>query len=173
MALKQCKECGEMISSDAKACPKCGKKRGLSGCGIVIAVLFGAFVLIVIMRVAMDQSHPPAQPSALKSPGEVAKTLGDAVSEVEKKTKDPVWQKSRAGRLHQKHPDWGPAECEAIAQKKIHVGMSSAQVREAWGRPEHINQTVTASVTHEQWVYPGSQYVYFNDGVMTSLQQTK
>lgn len=50
--------------------------------------------------------------------------------------------------------------------------MSADQVREAWGRPGRVNSTVYAGGTHEQWVYGSDQYVYFENGVMTSLQQS-
>ncbi len=42
MALRACKECGQQISTTAKACPLCGKKQGMStgvGCLVVIGLL--------------------------------------------------------------------------------------------------------------------------------------
>lgn len=47
MALKKCKECGAEISSDAKVCPKCGKKQK----GSVLRVVLG--ILIVIIGIGM------------------------------------------------------------------------------------------------------------------------
>jgi hypothetical protein len=49
MALIKCKECGKEISNEAEACPHCGKKNkkaeGL-GCGTLIVVLIGGFILM-------------------------------------------------------------------------------------------------------------------------------
>lgn len=65
------------------------------------------------------------------------------------------------------------AEVEKIvAAKKIRIGMTIDQVRRAWGEPKNKIITTTASGTDEQWVYE-SQYVYFEDGKMTSLQTSK
>ena len=47
MALVKCKECGQQISTDAKACPSCGKKRtssGTMGCAVILLVCLGLFV---------------------------------------------------------------------------------------------------------------------------------
>ena len=40
----------------------------------------------------------------------------------------------------------------------------------AWGYPESKNVTETQGGTHEQWVYPGGKYVYFDNGVVTAIQ---
>lgn len=53
MALKQCKECGEKVSTKAKACPSCGavlkKERQSIGCGglILILIIIGIFGSII------------------------------------------------------------------------------------------------------------------------------
>lgn len=53
--------------------------------------------------------------------------------------------------------------------------MTKEQVEEAWGTPYKINYSTGAYGTHEQWVMHefGSTYVYFENGIMTSLQQSK
>jgi hypothetical protein len=63
----------------------------------------------------------------------------------------------------------------AMAQRHaVAVGMTPAQVRTAWGPPDHINQTVTAEgVVLEQWVYSGPQYLYFPGGGTLTLIQTQ
>lgn len=62
----------------------------------------------------------------------------------------------------------------AIMEKRVEIGMTAGQVREAWGQPTSINRTVTAGSTHEQWVYRRgsamSSYVYLDDGVVQSFQ---
>jgi hypothetical protein len=52
----------------------------------------------------------------------------------------------------------------------VSIGMSQKQVLGSnWGRPEHVNRTITARGVREQWVY-GRSYLYFEDGVLTTIQ---
>jgi len=44
MALAECKECGGQISSKAKVCPHCGKKKS-NGCGTLFLFLIGLGVV--------------------------------------------------------------------------------------------------------------------------------
>lgn len=60
------------------------------------------------------------------------------------------------------------------AKKKsegVSIGMSQQDVLDSsWGKPQHINRTTTAAGTHEQWVYNLRSYLYFTNGVLTSIQ---
>jgi hypothetical protein len=63
----------------------------------------------------------------------------------------------------------------AIARGRILTGMSAAQVRRAWGSPTKVNTSVGSYGRHEQWVYDRggigrSQYVYVQNGIVTSMQ---
>jgi hypothetical protein len=60
---------------------------------------------------------------------------------------------------------------QAIAEHKIIIGMTKKQCVEAWGYPERLNRTVAARGKHEQWIY-GDTYVYFDNGVLTSWQDS-
>lgn len=52
----------------------------------------------------------------------------------------------------------------------VSVGMSRKQVlASCWGKPRHINQTVTANGTDEQLVYR-SGYIYLRNGVVVGIQ---
>ena len=65
---------------------------------------------------------------------------------------------------------WPEDVWDSIENQRLRVGMTEQQVRMSWEEPEHINRTITASgVVSEQWVY-GSQYVYFEDGKVTAIQ---
>lgn len=51
------------------------------------------------------------------------------------------------------------------------IGMKHQDVLgSSWGKPLNINKTTTAHGTHEQWVYGGNNYLYFEDGILTSIQ---
>lgn len=63
------------------------------------------------------------------------------------------------------------ARCAKIGGARI--GLNAEGVRKScWGRPIRINTTMTASHTHEQWVYGGG-YLYLTDGVVTSIQTSR
>lgn len=73
---------------------------------------------------------------------------------------------------------------EAVAAKRVaageragrkkqgaYVGMTQQDVlNSSWGRPQHVNRTTTALGTREQWVYGIGSYLYFEDGVLTAIQ---
>lgn len=66
------------------------------------------------------------------------------------------------------------AERDALAKKpNARIGMTAKQVREKtnWGKPVDINRTITKYGTNEQWVYEGNQYLYFENGKLTAIQQ--
>lgn len=61
-------------------------------------------------------------------------------------------------------------------RKDPKVGMSAAvALNSSWGRPDDVNKTVNAYGVSEQWVYRGtgyakSRYLYFKNGILTSMQ---
>lgn len=65
-------------------------------------------------------------------------------------------------------------EKEEKARKRregVSVGMSKEDVlASSWGKPQKVNTTTTANATREQWVYGGSNYLYFTNGVLTAIQ---
>jgi hypothetical protein len=53
----------------------------------------------------------------------------------------------------------------------VRIGMSAKQVRASnWGAPESINRTAGSFGVHEQWVYDGGNYLYFENGILTTIQ---
>lgn len=69
-------------------------------------------------------------------------------------------------------PNWDNMTVDLIKKGKITIGMTREQVTYALGRPNKINESIGKWGTHEQWVY-GHAYVYFENDIMSSLQQTK
>ncbi len=79
-------------------------------------------------------------------------------------------------KVTSKDPAITSARAAAICLKKGQpkIGMTASQVMATClGQPNKVNETVIPNHKHEQWVYPDSKYLYFKDGVLTSLQQTK
>jgi cell division protein FtsL len=63
----------------------------------------------------------------------------------------------------------------AVAERRIFVGMTQAEVIKSWGSPHKINQTLTARGSSQQWVYKvrgagNDQYVYVDNGVVRAIQ---
>lgn len=58
-----------------------------------------------------------------------------------------------------------------IEMQEVKVGMTRQDVIDLteWGRPIKINKTENIYGVSEQWVYPNYQYLYFDDGILTSI----
>jgi len=79
-----------------------------------------------------------------------------------------------AAELKTTHPNWTENDCVLIAAGKIVLGMTQTMVQASWGPPSDINRSVGPWGVHEQWVYgdfPYSQYLYFENGVLSSWQE--
>jgi hypothetical protein len=79
---------------------------------------------------------------------------------------------ARAQRIAKSHPDWKPDGVAIVACHEYAVGMTADMLRASLGRPEQVNTTQTAGSTHEQWVY-GSDYIYVDDGIVSSYQTSR
>lgn len=55
---------------------------------------------------------------------------------------------------------------------KPQIGMTADEVLQStWGEPSDINKTTYAWGTKEQWCYPEYKYIYFENGVVTAIQE--
>lgn len=70
----------------------------------------------------------------------------------------------------EEHPNWSNGTWDLIKQRKVEIGMNEEMARMSWGSPESINTTTGSWGTHEQWVYGGNDYLYFENGILTSIQ---
>jgi len=165
MALKKCKECGHEISSDAKTCPNCGKKQGISttvGCLTIIVVFIFIGAVSNWNQDTGTQTKEPDQNLASLTPHK-------------SQPKQSILTK-QGEKIKKKHPGWPDDVCNTIAEKKIHIGMDREQVIAAWGKPHEINETTGTYGVHEQWVMSEgfkSDYLYFDDGILTTIQQSR
>lgn len=56
-------------------------------------------------------------------------------------------------------------------QEGVRIGMSKQDVLDSsWGEPKKINTSIGSWGTHEQWVYGNGNYLYFENGILTSIQ---
>lgn len=119
---------------------------------------------ITVNRIFTEQEKLDIKLAAEKAQKEAEAQAAKAKAEQE------AYERTPAGRVCKKHPTWTTEMCEAIGKGKIGLGMTEEQVRAAWGNPRDINRTTTRYGSREQWVYNMSSYVYFDDGVVTTIQ---
>ena len=65
---------------------------------------------------------------------------------------------------------YGNSNADLIISGKVKVGMSKQAAKESWGEPDDINTTTGSYGTHEQWVYGNGNYLYFENGKLTAIQ---
>jgi hypothetical protein len=83
--------------------------------------------------------------------------------EEERKTKESEARKAKIDQF--------PIHIQnAINQGSVLIGMTQEQAKLAWGNPNHINRTITKFGVSEQWVYGEHNYLYFENGVLTVIQ---
>jgi hypothetical protein len=125
-------------------------------------------------RYAEFKKRQAADTTASVQAAEKRKADEAQLEEEKKAVFEAAYAKTPGGKVWEKHRDWSRATCDMIAKRHIVIGMTAEQVRAAWGKPYKINSTMFRNSTHEQWViHEGdSTYVYFENGIMTSLQQS-
>ncbi len=66
--------------------------------------------------------------------------------------------------------NWSEKAWDLIERGKVMIGMTYEQAKLSWGKPKEINRTYIDTSVHEQWVYASGDYLYFEDGVLTQIQ---
>lgn len=65
-------------------------------------------------------------------------------------------------------------EAARVARGPVVIGMSHEQVlASSWGKPKSINKTITGSTVHEQWIYSSTRFLYFQNGVLITIQTSE
>jgi len=67
-------------------------------------------------------------------------------------------------------PGWSDDVWNEIKKQHVDIGWNKTQCLLSWGKPEDVNTTTTAYSTLEQWVYEDNNYLYFENGILTSIQ---
>lgn len=66
---------------------------------------------------------------------------------------------------------YGTEKAKLIIARKVYIGMTASEAKDSWGNPYDINRTITINKTREQWVYGNRKYLYFENGVLTTIQE--
>lgn len=86
--------------------------------------------------------------------------------EAEKLAKEEA-RKEREERIRKRY---GVTTARLILEGRVRIGMTAQMCRDAWGEPSEINRSSGSWGVHEQWVYGVGSYLYFEDGILTSIQ---
>lgn len=65
---------------------------------------------------------------------------------------------------------YGEAVANDMLKGHVRLGWTKEMCIEAWGRPEDINRTIGDFGVYEQWVYGLKNYLYFENGKLTGIQ---
>ncbi len=79
-------------------------------------------------------------------------------------------EKKRIERLNKFVKKYGKEYGEIVTNYKVRIGMTKEMCEDSWGKPESINRTTNTYGTSEQWVYDGGNYLYFDNGKLSSIQ---
>jgi hypothetical protein len=70
---------------------------------------------------------------------------------------------------YQKYQNISPEIWSVIQQEKVQVGMTKQECELSWGKPESINETTTDFAVSEQWVFDTGSFLYFDNGILTTI----
>ena len=87
--------------------------------------------------------------------------------EIEIKAKRKLDNEKRRNLIINKY---GKENGEAILNHKVKIGWTKEMCVASWGKPYDINRTTSEYGTHEQYVYSLKKYLYFENGVLTTIQ---
>jgi hypothetical protein len=65
---------------------------------------------------------------------------------------------------------YGAQNAKLILDGKVSRGFTKQMCIESWGEPNEINKTTGSYGVHEQWVYKRGNYLYFENGILTTIQ---
>ena len=65
---------------------------------------------------------------------------------------------------------YGSEKGKIIGDGKVRIGFTKQMCIDSWGEPQSINKTTSKYGVNEQWVYGNGNYLYFDDGILTTIQ---
>ncbi len=90
-----------------------------------------------------------------------------------KNRKKKIEAEYRQNKLEEERKEKEERDVELTKRKQegVLLGMTQEEVlQSSWGKPKDINKTITDYGTREQWVYANYNYLYFEDGILVTIQ---
>ena len=93
-------------------------------------------------------------------------------AEEERQREEARIQREKEEREHKAslYRKYGKQTADLILAGKVRIGMTREMCRAAWGSPDDINRSSGSWGVHEQWVYGLGSYLYFENGILSSIQ---
>lgn len=164
MSLIKCPKCQNSISNTAAFCSQCGcsisnhsnkspdkdsqhpkPKNQNNGCAIVLLLLFGILFFGFIWRkcseegVKTEKNYTSSQDAKLSKEDSIKNQARIDSIDKAKKIEDEKFLKSKAGKIHKKHPEWSKEDCISISKNQIWIGMHYDMLVYERGRPDNVN----------------------------------
>ncbi|BAP30316.1 uncharacterized protein CHSO_1279 [Chryseobacterium sp. StRB126] len=159
MPLTKCPQCQNRINNTALFCPQCGYsiKENLNktlpptsnipikrnnGCGIAILFFGIAFIAFLINKCSGTKDNSGLTKNTVthisKEDSIKNKLKIDSINNLEK-IEEEKFLKSKAGKIHKKHPEWSKEDCISISENKIWIGMRYDMLVYMRGKPDNVN----------------------------------
>lgn len=108
----------------------------------------------------------------LKNEKEAAQHEKDAAQRAKDEAKaEKEFNKSTAGKILKKHPNWSKEDCIKLADREIWIGMSIGMLHYLRGLPEHVNKSDYGNGIQYQWCWTELSPSCFyggEDGIITA-----
>lgn len=65
---------------------------------------------------------------------------------------------------------YGSEKGKIIGDGIVRIGFTKQMCVDSWGEPQSINRTTSKYGVNEQWIYGIGNYLYFDDGILTTIQ---
>lgn len=102
---------------------------------------------------------------------EKIKKLIKEEQEQEEREKERIEQEAERKYKNGIIAKYGSKKGNLILEGKVILGMNKQMCLAAWGEPDDINKTIARGITHEQWVYGFGSYLYFENGILVTIQE--
>ena len=124
---------------------------------------------ILVIYQAPDKEKQPTGLSAIGS--EKSSEPAAAPKTADQLAQDASDEKKRIALEERDRISKEKADAKKRRHEGVSIGMSHEDVfASSWGRPQSVNNTTTRYGLHEQWVYGGHNYLYFENGKLTTIQ---
>ena len=101
----------------------------------------------------------------------IVKAQKDSIDNVNEVKEQKAFEKTKAGRIWKKHPEWDKDDCEELAKGNIWIGMDIKMVVYLRGNPNSKNVSNYGSGNEYQycwWNYATSCFYCGENGTVTS-----
>lgn len=165
MSLIKCPKCQNSVSNAASFCPQCGNsindnsqaaintasqnsqipKKQNNGCAIVLFIFFGVLFIGFLSRqcskneIDTEKKYTTGLDTKLSKEDSIRyKAKSDSIDK-QQKIEEEKFSKTKAGKIHKKHPEWSKEDCINISKNRIWIGMHYDMLVYQRGRPNNVN----------------------------------